>query len=204
MTAFHMVHTCRVCGAETSIEQMVHDIIDDAEARRLLRDVLNINLVLGAHVLRYLRLHKPAKQGMRWAKLRPLMVELLQAIQAGAITRKGRSWQVGADAWRAAFEATFRAAEEGKLDLPLAGNAYLYEVAMRLADKAEAQAEKQHEHTLRSRAHSSDAATDIASLASAALQDKDPALQKIENDRKQAKPMPAEVRAQLQKIRREM
>lgn len=201
--SFSLVHTCRVCGAETSVEQMVHDIIDDAHARRLLRDVLNINLVLGAHVLRYLRLHKPAKQGMRWAKLRPLMVELLQAIQAGAITRKGRSWQVGADAWRAAFEATFKAAEDGKLDLPLAGNAYLYEVAMRLADKAEAQAEKQHEHTLRSRAHSSDAAIDIASLASAALE-KDPALQKIENDRKQAKPMPAEVRAQLQKIRREM
>ena len=171
--SFSLVHTCRVCGAETSVEQMVHDIIDDAHARRLLRDVLNINLVLGAHVLRYLRLHKPAKQGMRWAKLRPLMVELLQAIQAGAITRKGRSWQVGADAWRAAFEATFKAAEDGKLDLPLAGNAYLYEVAMRLADKAEAQAEKQHEHTLRSRAHSSDAATDIVSLASAALE-KDP------------------------------
>ena len=158
--SFSLVHTCRVCGAETSVEQMVHDIIDDAHARRLLRDVLNINLVLGAHVLRYLRLHKPAKQGMRWAKLRPLVVELMQAIQTGAITRKGRSWQVGADAWRAAFEATFKAAEDGKLDLPLAGNAYLYEVAMRLADKAEAQAEKQHEHTLRSRAHSSDAATE--------------------------------------------
>ena len=200
--SFSLVHTCRVCGAETSIEQMVYDIIDDAEARRLLRDVLNINLALGAHVLRYLRLHKPAKQGMRWAKLRPLMVELLQAIQAGAITRKGRSWQVGADAWRAAFEATFKAAEDGKLDLPLAGNAYLYEVAMRLADKAEAQAEKQHEHTLRSRAHSSDAATDIASLASAALQDKDPALQKIENDRKQAKPMPAEVREKLKQLKK--
>lgn len=200
--SFSLVHTCRVCGAETSIEQMVYDIIDDAEARRLLRDVLNINLALGAHVLRYLRLHKPAKQGMRWAKLRPLMVELLQAIQAGAITRKGRSWQVGADAWRAAFEATFKAAEDGKLDLPLAGNAYLYEVAMRLADKAEAQAEKQHEHGLRSRAHSSDAATDIASLASAALQDKDPALQKIENDRKQAKPMPAEVREKLKQLKK--
>lgn len=199
--SFSLVHTCRVCGAETSIEQMVYDIIDDAEARRLLRDVLNINLALGAHVLRYLRLHKPAKQGMRWAKLRPLMVELLQAIQAGAITRKGRSWQVGADAWRAAFEATFKAAEDGKLDLPLAGNAYLYEVAMRLADKAEAQAEKQHEHTLRSRAHSSDAATDIASLAAASL-DKDPALQKIENDRKQAKPMPAEVREKLKQLKK--
>lgn len=199
--SFSLVHTCRVCGAETSIEQMVYDIIDDAEARRLLRDVLNINLVLGAHVLRYLRLHKPAKQGMRWAKLRPLVVELMQAIQTGVITRKGRSWQVGADAWRAAFEATFRAAEEGKLDLPLAGNAYLYEIAMRLADKAEAQAEKQHEHTLRSRAHSSDAATDIASLASAALE-KDPALQKIENDRKQAKPMPADVREKLKQLKK--
>ena len=38
-------------------------------------------------------------------------------------------------------------------------------------------------------------------LILAALE-KDPALQKIENDRKQAKPMPAEVREKLQKIRR--
>ena len=197
-----MVHACRVCGAETSIEQMVYDIIDDAEARRLLHDTLKLNLALGAHVLRYLRLHKPAKQGMRWAKLRPLLVELLQAIQAGAITRKGRTWAVDADAWRAAFEATFKAAEEGKLDLPLSGNAYLYEVAMRLADKAEAQAEKQHEHTLRSRAHSSDAATDIASLASAALQHKDPALAKLDADRAKAAPMPKDIREKLQQLKK--
>ena len=66
-TTFSLLHACRVCGAETSIEQMVYDIIDDAEARRLLHDTLKLNLALGAHVLRYLRLHKPAKQGLRWA-----------------------------------------------------------------------------------------------------------------------------------------
>lgn len=200
-TSFSLLHACRVCGAETSIEQMVYDIIDDAEARRLLHDTLKLNLALGAHVLRYLRLHKPAKQGLRWAKLRPLLVELLQAIQAGAITRKGRAWAVDADGWRAAFEAVFRAAEDGKLDLPLAGNAYLYEIAMRLADKAEAHAEKQQEHTLRSRAHSSAAATDIAAVAAAALQ-KDPALAKLDADRANATPMPADVREKLQQLKR--
>ena len=202
MTTFSMVHTCRVCGAETSLEQMVHDIIDDQEARRALHDVLHISLPLGALVLRYLRLHKPAKQGMRWQKLRPLLMELLGSIQAGCIHRKGRDWTVSAEGWKAAFEAVFEAHEKGTLRAPLQGNAYLYEVALRLADQVEAQAEKQREADLRSRTHSSAAATDIASVAAAALATKDPALAAIEASRAAATPMPADVRERLQQLKK--
>ena len=38
---FSMIHTCRVCGAETSVEQMVFDIIDDAEVRRTARKAMD-------------------------------------------------------------------------------------------------------------------------------------------------------------------
>lgn len=202
MTTFNLVHTCRVCGAETSLEQMVHDIIDDQEARRALHDVLHISLPLGALVLRYLRLHKPAKQGMRWQKLRPLLMELLGSIQAGCIHRKGRDWVVTAEGWKAAFEAVFEAHEKGTLRTPLQGNAYLYEVALRLADQVEAQAEKQREADLRSRTHSSAAATDIAAVATAALQHKDPALAKLDADRAKAAPMPAAVRERLNELKK--
>lgn len=201
MTAFSLLHTCRVCGTETSVEQMVHDIIDDAEARRALHDVLKISLPLGGHVLRYLRLHKPTKQGMRWQKLRPLLLELLDAIQAGCINRKGRDWAVGTEGWKAAFEAVFDAHAAGTLRLPLQGNAYLYEIALRLADQAEAQAEKQREAALRGRSYSS-AATDIAAVATSALQHKDPALAKIDADRAKATPMPAEVREKLNRLKK--
>ena len=96
----------------------------------------------------------------------------------------------------------FRAADEGKLDLPLTGNAYLFEVAMRLADKAESQQERGQEQALRSRAHTSDACADIASLATAALQHKDPALAKLDADRAKAAPMPAELREKINKLKK--
>lgn len=199
---FSMTHTCRVCGAETSVEQMVFDIIDDQEARRALHDVLSISAPLGGMVLRYLRLHKPAKQGMRWQKLRPLLMDVLGAIQAGCINRKGRDWAVGTEGWKAAFEAVFDAQAAGTLRLPLQGNAYLYEIALRLADQAEAHAEKQREADLRGRSYSSAAVTDIAAAATSALQHKDPALAKIDADRAKATPMPAEVREKLNRLKK--
>jgi acyl-CoA thioesterase FadM len=89
----------------------------------------------------------------------------------------------------------FRQADSGAMKLPLTGNAYLFEVAMQLADKAEAAAEKQHEQGLRSRTHRTDAAT-------AALATKDPALAAIEASRAAATPMPAEVRERLQQLKK--
>ena len=128
--------------------------------------------------------------------------ELVPAVVQGGFTRKGRDWAMGRDGWDAAFAAVFRAADEGKLDLPLTGNAYLFEVAMRLADKAESQQERGQEQALRSRTHTSDTSTDIASLATAALQRKDPALAKLDADRAKAALMPAEVREKISQLKR--
>ena len=91
--------------------------------------------------------------------MRVVLAELVPAVVQGGFTRKGRDWAMGRDGWDAAFAAVFRAADEGKLDLPLTGNAYLFEVAMRLADKAEAQQERGQEQALRSRAHTSSVPT---------------------------------------------
>ena len=55
---------------------------------------------------------------------------------------------------------------------------------------------------LRGRSYSSAAATDIAAVATSALQHKDPALAKIDADRAKAAPMPASVRAQLNKLKK--
>ena len=46
------------------------------------------------------------------------------------------------------------------------------------------------------------AQSDIASLASAALQHKDPALAKLDADRAKAAPMPAEVREKLNRLKK--
>lgn len=181
---------------------MLMRMVDDADVRRLIASVVTNSMVLGGHVVRYLRLHKPAKHRLSVQKMRAVLDELVPAIECGCITRKGRDWHIGRDGWHAAFAAVFEAHDKGTLALPLNGNAYLFEIAMRLADRAEAQHERTHEQTLRSRAHSSAAATDIASVANAALQDKDPALRKIEADRAKAKPMPAEVREEIQRLKK--
>ena len=197
-----LLNTCPVCGAEESLDAMLARMIDDATVRSLIADVVTRSMVLGGPVVRYLRLHKPPKHRLSTAKMRVVLAELVPAVVQGGFTRKGRDWAMGRDGWDAAFAAVFRAADEGKLDLPLTGNAYLFEVAMRLADKAESQQERGQEQALRSRAHTSDTSTDIASLATAALQRKDPALAKLDADRAKAAPMPAELREKINKLKK--
>ncbi len=201
MTSAQLVNTCPVCGAEESLDAMLHRMIQDDEARRLIYEVMTRSFVLGGHVARYLRLHKPAKHRLSMTKARAVLAELVPAV-TGSFTRKGREWQLGRDGWDAAFAAVFRQAESGALQLPLSGNAYLFEVAMQLADKAEAAAEKQHEHSLRSREYRSDAATDIAAVAASALQQRDPALVKLDQDSARATPMPEHIKAKIRQLKK--
>lgn len=201
MTSAQLVNTCPVCGAEESLDAMLHRMIQDDEARRLIYEVMTRSFVLGGHVARYLRLHKPAKHRLSMTKARAVLAELVPAV-TGSFTRKGREWQLGRDGWDAAFAAVFRQAESGALQLPLSGNAYLFEVAMQLADKAEAAAEKQHEHSLRSREYRSDAATDIAAVAANALQQRDPALVKLDQDSARATPMPEHIKAKIRQLKK--
>ena len=201
MSAADLAHTCAVCGAEESLDALLVRMIDDDETRRLLADVVTWSLPLGGQVVQYLRLHKPAKHRLSMTKARAVLAELVPAV-TGSFTRKGREWQLGRDGWDAAFAAVFRQAESGALQLPLSGNAYLFEVAMQLADKAEAAAEKQHEHSLRSREYRSDAATDIAAVAANALQQRDPALVKLDQDSARATPMPEHIKAKIRQLKK--
>lgn len=153
MSTCNLNHTCAVCGAEESLDTLLHRMIDDDTTRRLLAELVTASLPVGAAVVRYLRLHKPAKQRLRLEKVRELLGELVPDIRRGAITRKGREWQAPDALWRAGFSACFDAAEKGALTLPLQGNAYLYEVMLRHADKAEAQIEREQQEAGRSRAH---------------------------------------------------
>ena len=202
MTAVQLVNTCPVCGAEESMDAMLARMIEDDEARRLIAEVMTRSFVLGGHVARYLRLHKPPKHRLTMAKARTILAELVPAVVGGGFERKGRTWRLDRDGWDAAFAAVFRQAESGALQLPLSGNAYLFEVAMQLADKAEAAAEKQHEHSLRSREYRSDAATDIAAVAASALQQRDPALVKLDQDSARATPMPEHIKAKIRQLKK--
>lgn len=157
MSIASLTHTCPSCGAEESLDVLILRVIEDDEARRLVADVLDASLPVGGLVLRYLRLHKPDKQRLRMARVREVLAELVPDIVRGAITRKGREWAAPPAAWTSAFAAVFEAVAKGSLRTPLPGNAYLYEVLMRQADKVEGEAERQAEADRRGRAHTAGA-----------------------------------------------
>lgn len=168
MSLANLTNTCATCGAEESLDALIHRMIDDEQVRRLIADIMTTSLPLGGLVLRYLRLHKPAKQKLRMDKVAKVLSELLGDMQRGCIERKGRSWSIDKEGWKLALEAVFAAELKGSLTLPLDGNAYLYEVVMRLSDKAESEAEKAAATSSKSRAFQSGAQS-IADLAEAAM-----------------------------------
>lgn len=194
---------CPVCGAEQSLDTVLHGLQTDEHTRHLVADVVRTSVPLGADMLRYLRLHKPAKRALGLAKVRKVLGELVPAIVKQTVHRKGRDWLVTEPMWQAAFAAVFDAHQKGTLRTPLDGNAYLFEVALRQADKAEGQVEKAQEQTLRGREHRSDAPTTIAALATAALQ-KDPALLAIEASRANAKPPSAATLEKLNQLKKDL
>jgi hypothetical protein len=167
-TVSDLVSTCAVCGAEESLDALIFNMIDDDNVRRLIADVVLKSVPVGGLVIRYLRLHKPAKQKLRMDKVAKVLGELLADMQRGAIERKGRSWGIDTEGWKLALEAVFTAQTKGTITLPLDGNAYLYEVVMRLSDKAEGAAEKSAQSSSRGRSYQAGAQS-IADLAGAAL-----------------------------------
>lgn len=169
MSAASLTSTCAVCGAEESLDSIILRLIDDDQVRRLIADVMNKSLPLGGLVVRYLRLHKPAKQRLRMERVAQVLGELVPDLQRGFITRKHREWQAPAEAWKLALQSVFDAAEKRTLTLPLDGNAYLYEILMRMADKAEATAERDQQQAAKHRSTPPSPAASVGA-ASAAMQ----------------------------------
>lgn len=145
MSIATLTNACPSCGAEESMDVLLARMIEDADVRRLIADLVEKSMPLGGRVMRYLRLHKPAKQRMRMTRVHELLGELVTDITRGAITRKGREWMAPVESWTAGLEAVFEAVDRGTLTPPLQGNGYLYEVVLRLADRHEAEREREAE-----------------------------------------------------------
>lgn len=151
MSAADLTHTCAVCGAEESLDVVLVRIFPDEDVRLLVEELITKALPLGGLLLRYLRLHKPAKQRLRMSTVRKVLAELVPDVQQSSIERKGRVWMVSPDLWRAAFQTVFDAADKGRLSLPLEGNGYLYGVLVNMADRREGESEHQREQERRQR-----------------------------------------------------
>ena len=140
---------CPACSAEMDLDVLLaHE-----EGRHVLAQLLLLGVPLGALLLRYVGLFRPAKRALSMSRTLALLAELWPDMQRGAITRKGREWPTTPAQWQQAIEAVLAARDKGALTLPMTGHGYLHEVLMGVVDKAEREAEKAREQQQRSRPH---------------------------------------------------
>ena len=192
------VNTCPTCGAEESIDSVIFRVIDDEEVRGLVNDVLRRSFALGGTLIRYMRLFKPPKHQLNWARVRKALAELVPDIQRGSIERNGLVVAVSTDLWLSAFNAAFEATAKGTLRLPLAHNGYVYGALFNLAEKAAAQVEEQREverrHPRRDTVTVQGESMAIGDALGVVYGGVDPAVAKIEAAERNAAPVPQHVR----------
>jgi len=135
---------CPSCGYTNSITEFANEV----EARQSLALAMRMPSQLHRPMLQYLSLFRPAKQSLRWPRVKNLLTELLGCIESGQIERHGRTWVAPLEHWRAALDVVL--GQTDKLTLPLKDHAYLYQVLASMTDKketiAEARREQQRQH----------------------------------------------------------
>lgn len=196
--------TCPTCGTELDILTL----FAHADDQRALARLASVSIPLGARVLQYIGLFKPAKQSLTAAKKIKLILQLLPDLERQAINHKGREWAAPLSAWANAFDQMLASRDAGRLELPMKGHGYLYSVLAGLANKDEATAEAKTEAArrtgpIRDTVTVRGQAMSIGNALQVQYGGKDPALAAIEESSRTAAPMPPEVRARLQQIKGE-
>lgn len=199
---------CPCCGTTSSLDVLVaHE-----DARAALGAVFQLSQPMGAAMVRYLSLHRPATRELTMARVATIVGELQPYLQAGSIPRKGRDWPVTSADWVQAIEQTMQARDAGKLTLPLNGHGYLLEVLASIADKAERHQEQALEAERRNRGQDSATAATVTvkgqvmSIGQGLAQvfgGQDPELAKLDSDMRNAAPMPAALKERGKAIRAE-
>lgn len=182
--------TCPLCGTGLSITHLLVNADDRAVVVRLLA----LSTPLGAAVGRYIGLFTPPKTSLTLRKQVRIVLQLLPDLERGAITHRGRDWQVPTKVWEAGIDQMLAARDAGKLALPMKGHGYLYAILVGLADKVEGAAEAQAEDAKRHPARQDTAANPAMTIA------QDLVLAFAQRDQLAA-PMPAELRARLNELK---
>ncbi len=142
--------TCPTCHDRFPIAA---GFLDD-DGKRLAAQLAGMEPVLGRAVIGYLRLFKPAKQGLRSARAVKIVAELEALVRTGSVCRDERGGvrrPATPDTWAAGIEQML--AEADKLTLPLGNHNYLRAIVYSLADKADAAGERQREADKRAGRH---------------------------------------------------
>lgn len=135
-----MEATCPSCLARFPLAAA----LTDAAARQALVEALRC-AAPAPLVLAYLECFRPPKRSLSWSRARRLLAELADAMAAGEVRRRGRSWTVTREVWTEALEVVNERRASGQLQTPLRDHAYLWEVVSGLANRAEAAEERRVE-----------------------------------------------------------
>ncbi len=125
---------CPCCGAQMSLDV----IVDEGAAAQALHAALDMSAI-GALVIRYLALFRPAKSKLTWPRVAALLGELLPLIKQERLERDGRVHEAPLHAWASALEKTIAARDCGALRRPLKSHGYLFEVVIAESARASAQ-----------------------------------------------------------------
>lgn len=195
--------SCPTCGTELDITTL---FAHEADQRALSR-LAAVSIPLGARVLQYVALFTPPKQRLTAAKKIKLLLQLLPDLERQAINHKGREWAAPLNAWALAIDQMLISRDAGRLELPMKGHGYLYSVLAGIADKHEATAEAQAEAAkrtgpIRDTVTVRGQAMSIGNALQVQHGGKDPALAAIEESSRQAAPIPPEIRARIEQLKR--
>ena len=126
----------------------------EADGKRLAALLAEMEPVLGRAVLAYLRLFKPAKQGLRTSRAVKLVAELDALVREGTVCRDERGGvrrPATPATWAQGIEQLLQQTE--RLTLPLANHHYLRAIVYGIADQADAAAERLRETNKRAGRH---------------------------------------------------
>ncbi len=125
---------CPNCRSRFPLEAAVQD----AEARRALAAALGLPDPVARRVVPYLSLHAPRNKSMAWSKTARLLQELVTLISRAEVKRgHNPARTVTIAQWAIALDECLNAHDEGRLELPLDGHAWITGAVYRIAGRNE-------------------------------------------------------------------
>ncbi|MDR3088106.1 MAG: hypothetical protein LBU45_09215 [Azoarcus sp.] len=111
---------CPCCGATLSLDALInHDA-----GRAALACAFKLGGDLGAALVRYLALFRPAERDLTFERVAKLLDPLLPDIENGSIVRRGQTWLAPRAAWTWAINQMCETHTAGRLTLPLKSHGY--------------------------------------------------------------------------------
>lgn len=134
--AVNLPISCCYCGAQ----QGLMEALEDADGRRFMDVITDVQPVVIRPLMRYLYLFKPAQQGMRWSRMYKLVQEIAPMIKDAKLQRDGTTYTVPPQSWADAMMHLVETPPK-TLKLPLKSHGYLLEILASGAEKAAGQQE---------------------------------------------------------------